>query len=83
MPFIAWVALATVAFIALIFLERWRQVRNLRARGEKVSDRPGMLGASALELQRMLEPERKVEILQKEARGEEVGETEQEEETET
>ncbi len=83
MPFIAWVGLATVVIVALILLEGQRQARNLRARGEKVSDRPGMLGAGALELQRMLEPERKVVILQKEARGEEVGETEQDEETET
>ena len=83
MPFIAWVGLATVVIVALILLEGQRQARNLRARGEKVSERPGMLGAGALELQRMLEPERKVEILQKEARGEEVGETEQDEETET
>ena len=83
MPFIAWIGLATVVIVALILLEGQRQARNLRARGEKVSERPGMLGAGALELQRMLEPERKVEILQKEARGEEVGETEQDEETET
>ena len=83
MPFIAWLGIVVALAIALIFLERTRQIRKLRERGEQVSDRPNLLGAGVLEMQRLLEPERKVEILQQEAKGEESGETEQDDETDT
>ncbi len=59
-----------------------RQARILRARGEHVSDRPGLMGAGVLELQKLLEPDRKVEILQQEIKGEGTGETEADDETE-
>lgn len=49
-------------------VEGWRQERRLRARGETRGSRPSLIGSGALELQRHLEPERKVEIVQQEAR---------------
>ena len=83
MPSIAWLGIVVALSVALIFLERMRQLRKLRERGERVSDRPNLLGAGVLELQRLLEPERKVEILQEEAKGEAPGETERDDETES
>jgi hypothetical protein len=64
MPFIAWFGLGLLLFVVLIILEGKRQARDRRTRGERVSERPDLMGAGLLELQRHLEPDRKVEILQ-------------------
>ena len=67
----AWIGGGLLLLVVFVLFEGWRQRRRLRERGETVSDRPGMAGIAALEMQRLLEPERKVELLQQEAREEE------------
>jgi len=52
-----------VVFVALIVLEGRRQSRKL---GHSASGRPNALGNALLEVQGMLEADRKVEILQEE-----------------
>jgi len=52
---------------AALALEAWRQ----RRRHGRASGRPNLLGVGALELQRHLEPDRKVEILAEDAAGRE------------
>jgi hypothetical protein len=50
--------------LAAIILEGWRQERRLRARGESPGTRPSLIGTGMLELQRHLEPERRVEVVE-------------------
>ena len=61
-------ALIFAAGIGLaVALEGWRQSKK----HGRPSGRPNLLGVGALELQRHLEPERKVEIVLQDARAEE------------
>jgi hypothetical protein len=62
------VLLAAAVVIAAIYLEGWRQGRKLRKRGEKGGRGTSLLGVGLLELQSHLEPDRKVEVMQLEAK---------------
>ena len=57
-----------VALILFITLEGLRQRRSLARRGLQTGERPSLIGVGMLELQSMLEPDRKVEIIQVEMR---------------
>ena len=65
-----WIRIGIVALIALvvllIILEGARQQRRLRARGEHLDPkkRASVIGVGLTELQGMLEPDRKVEVIQ-------------------
>ena len=54
------VAIGVAVLVLLIVLEGKRQERNL---GEKASGSPNALGNALLEVQGMLEPDRKVEVM--------------------
>ena len=64
---VGWVLLGVAGIGLAVALEGWRQSRKLG----RASGRPNLLGVGALELQRHLEPERKVEIVLEDARGDE------------
>jgi len=62
-----WGLVVLIVIVLAIVIEAWRQRRVMG----RASGRPNLLGVGALELQRMLEPERKVEVMVQQARGEE------------
>jgi len=68
---VKWFIVGLVVFVAAILLESWRQRRKLKRRGTKRSGRPNLLGTGILELQGHLQPDRKVEFLQQEAKDKE------------
>lgn len=67
MSVFSWFAIGAVVLVALIFFEAKRQERRL---GKSASGQPNALGNALLEVQGMLEPERKVEVLQEDLRDE-------------
>ena len=60
---LAWILAGAAILIAAIALEGWRQERRLRAQGKARGTRPSLIGVGALELQRLLQPDRRVEIV--------------------
>lgn len=58
-----WLLLGVVVLVPLVVL---LEARRQRRRHGAASGRPGLLGAGMLELQRHLQPDRKVEVLQQE-----------------
>ena len=59
-PF-GWYLLGLLIFVAVILLEAWRQRRKLKRSGLKPQERASLIGAGVLELQALLQPDRKVE----------------------
>ena len=70
MGLVGWALLGAVLVGVLAALEGFRQSRQLARRGERSRRRPGLIGLGALELQRHLQPERKVEVVMQEAKKE-------------
>lgn len=69
---VLWFALALLLLIVIgVPLEGWRQARKLKKTGGQ-STGARMLGAGALELQHLLQADRRVEILQRQQKEEEV-----------
>jgi hypothetical protein len=69
-PF-GWYLVGLVIFVAVILLEAWRQRRKSRCAGLKSQGRPGLIAAGMLELQALLQPDRKVEQMVEETRDKE------------
>ena len=68
-----WLVIFAAVVVALVLGEGWRQRRKYGA----PSGRPNLIGAGFLELQGHLQPDRKVEVMQTQAKGQEATETEQ------
>lgn len=69
MAFGWWLLIGMAVMVAAILLERRRQVRRMDRLGHKADGTAGRaLGAGILELQGMLQPDRKVEILAMQAK---------------
>ena len=51
---------------AILFLEGWRQGRKLKSRGHERGTPPSLIGTGMLELQKHLQPDRKVEVMMEE-----------------
>ena len=61
---LVWIGLVIFVVVLAILLEGRRQTRRLREKGEaEPVGRGNLLGGGALELQSMLQPDRKVEVL--------------------
>ena len=71
MDLMAWALLGTLALGLAVVLEGLRQARNLRKKGEVLGERPSMIGTGMLEFQKILQPDRNVEVIQQDARQEE------------
>jgi hypothetical protein len=69
-----WLVIFAAVVVALVLGEGWRQRRKYGA----PSGRPNLVGAGFLELQGHLQPDRKVEVMQAQAKGQEATATEQE-----
>jgi hypothetical protein len=69
---VTWLAAGILVLIVGVLLEGRRQARKYG----RPSGRPNLAGAGFLELQRHLQPDRKVEILQKQGRQDEAAESE-------
>ena len=68
---IVWILLGVVLLVGGLLLEGWRQGRAMRRRGQEPSKNPtGALGAGVLELQKILQPDRDVETISEELKGE-------------
>jgi hypothetical protein len=57
-----------VLLVLFVVLEGWRQQRSLERRGIQRGGRPSLIGTGMLELQSMLEPDRKVEVIRADLR---------------
>jgi hypothetical protein len=68
-----WLVIFAAVVVALVLGEGWRQRRKYGA----PSGRPNLVGAGFLELQGHLQPDRKVEVMQAQAKGQEATEIEQ------
>lgn len=66
-PF-GWYLLGLLIFVGAILLEAGRQSRKLRKSGAKPQGRGSLIGAGVLELQALLQPDRKVERMVAESR---------------
>jgi hypothetical protein len=64
MDLVTWVLLGALCLGVLVALEGRRQSRHVERRGQ----RPSLIGVGALELQKLLQPDRKVEIVLQETR---------------
>lgn len=56
-----WFLLGLLILVTVILLEAWRQWRKLERSGARPEERASLIGAGVLELQRLLQPDRKVE----------------------
>ena len=70
---------ATVLFVAWVLIEGKRQERVYGKRGRGSS----LIGVGMLELQQLLQPDRKIEILQQQQKHEEIAEVERDESGDT
>jgi hypothetical protein len=69
-----WLVVLAVVVVSLVLGEAWRQRRKYGP----PSGRPNLAGAGFLELQGHLQPDRKVEMMQAQAKGQNVADSEQE-----
>ena len=60
---IKWFLIGLLMLVAVIVLESWRQSRKLKRPGSKSDGRPSFIGVGMLELQGLLQPDRKVEYM--------------------
>ncbi len=70
-----WLVAFAAIVVLLVLAEAWRQRRKYG----RPSGRPNLVGGGLLEVQRLLQPDRKVEMLAAEAQKREVQDAEQDE----